>query len=618
MTDDSILEPLDKYNSLFKNLHHENAEKYFDELVKKSGINTEENKTTVKKYQTELSQAKFWEKKENSIRGVKVFLIIIAIALIIAAIVFIYKGATYNGSGLPNWLCFIIGGASVVGTIAIFVSIKKKINKVINSRKAKKEGHLEAANKYLKVAWDQMACLNATYDWNIPARIIDRTTKLIKLDDVFDCDKYEYLHEKYNLEEITDTHTSVNYVQSGSIVGNPFVLLNTYNQNMVNHTYSGSLVIHWTTTERDSKGHSRTVHHSQTLVATLVKPVPNYYYDTRLVYGCDAAPDLSFGHEPMNIKNKSEKQIEKIVKKGTKEFEKKEEKATSSGKNFTMMANNEFDVLFNGDDRDNEVQFRVLFTPLAQTNMLKLLKSKEPYGDDFYFYKRKCLNYIISAHSQNIDYHCDPTRFYNYDIIDAKNKFINYNDTFFRGLYFDLAPLLSIPAYQQIKTHEYIYQTPYRANITSFEQESLANRFDKNILKHKESATDTIIKARFERKCGDSDIVNAEAHSFKAIEHVDFVSKLGGDGRMHAVPVKWYEYIPIVKTTTMEIGNTKQTMSEYNENKNNNSFSQFMSQYSKNSAIIYERGLVATLLQDNISNDVLDKFNTILKRKGEN
>lgn len=618
MTDDSILEPLDKYNNLLKKLHHENSEKYFDDLVKKSGINVLENKTTVKKYQSELSLAKTWEKKENSIRGVKVFLILLAIGLVFAGLIFIYKGVSYSGNGIPGWLWYIFSGVTFVGTIGIFVSIKKKVNKVIQTRKANKEKHLEAANQQLKAAWDQMACLNSSYDWNIPAKILDSTTKLIKLDDFFDCDKYEYLHEKYNLEEINDTHTSVNYVQSGSIVGNPFIVLNTYNQNMVNHTYSGSIVIHWTTTQRDSKGNTRTVHHSQTLVATLVKPVPNYYYDTRLIYGCDAAPNLSFGHEPMYIKNKSEKQIEKIVKKGTKEFEKKEEKATSSGKNFTMMANNEFDVLFNGDDRDNEVEFRVLFTPLAQTNMLKLLKSKEPYGDDFYFYKRKCLNYVISSHSQNIDYHCDPTRFYNYDINDAKNKFVEYNDTFFKGLYFDLAPLLSIPAYQQVKTHEYIYNTPYRANITSFEQESLANRFDKNVLKHNESATDVIIKARFEKKSGLSDVVNIEAHSFKSIEHVDFVSKLGGDGRMHAVPVKWYEYVPVVKTTPMQIQNSKLNMSEYKENKNNDKFSQFMSQYSKNSAIIYERGLVAALLADNLSDDALDKFNSIIKRKGEN
>ena len=112
--------------------------------------------------------------------------------------------------------------------------------------------------------------------------------------------------------------------------------------------------------------------------------------------------------------------------------------------------------------------------------------------------------------------------------------------------------------------------------------------------------------------------MNIEAYSFKAIERLDFVSKLGGDGRVHAVPVKWYEYIPVVKSTPMQIQNTKMNMNEYKENKNNDIFSQFVSQYSKNSAIIYERGLVATLLANNMSDEALDKFNTIIKRKGEN
>lgn len=62
----------------------------------------------------------------------------------------------------------------------------------------------------------------------------------------------------------------------------------------------------------------------------------------------------------------NERQLEKYVKRETKKLEQKEEKATKNGENFTVMANNEFDALFNGDDRDNEVEFRLLFTPLAQ------------------------------------------------------------------------------------------------------------------------------------------------------------------------------------------------------------------------------------------------------------
>lgn len=177
--------------------------------------------------------------------------------------------------------------------------------------------------------------------------------------------------------------------------------------------------------------------------------------------------------------------------------------------------------------------------------------------------------------------------------------------------------MLAIPSYQQIKTQEYIYNTPYRANLTSYEHESLANRFDKDLLKHPESSTNLIIKTKFDGKNGKSDQVTIEAHSFKAVKQTTVVSKLGGDGRMHAVPVVWYEYIPIVKNTLMEAKNTKLRKNEYLKEKNNSEFSQFMSQYSKNNAIIYERGLFSVLLDKELDENSSLKFNSLLARKGE-
>ena len=44
MADNSILEPVKLYNQQFKDKFNENCEKYFDELVEKSGINIEENR----------------------------------------------------------------------------------------------------------------------------------------------------------------------------------------------------------------------------------------------------------------------------------------------------------------------------------------------------------------------------------------------------------------------------------------------------------------------------------------------------------------------------------------------------------------------------------------------
>ena len=107
----------------------------------------------------------------------------------------------------------------------------------------------------------------------------------------------------------------------------------------------------------------------------------------------------------------NEKQIEKMIAKETKGFEKKARKALTDNNpntNYVQFGNNEFESLFGGENRDNEVEFRLLFTPLAQNNLIKLIKSKDGFGDDWYFQKAKKLNYIQSAHSQSFDYYANP------------------------------------------------------------------------------------------------------------------------------------------------------------------------------------------------------------------
>ena len=76
------------------------------------------------------------------------------------------------------------------------------------------------------------------------------------------------------------------------------------------------------------------------------------------------------------------------------------EKSIKSGKKaFNRLPNEEFEALFMALDRDNEVEFRLLFTPLAQKNMISILRAKNVgFGDDFIFKKRKELNYIKSMH----------------------------------------------------------------------------------------------------------------------------------------------------------------------------------------------------------------------------
>lgn len=611
MADNSILEPLSEYNLKYKEMIKQNSLNYFEELVKESKVDLAENKLLVRKYNENLNVSNKYDKLEKQGRTIKIILTILTVIVFLNALYLIYYGFSCD-----EVVKSIIGFGLIAIGIILIIIICKKVNKLIEYRRNKKEYYFKEANSYKEKAYLQMESLNNLYTYDIPNKIIESTTPLIKLDSIFDIDKCQYLHEKFKLPDNNDINSSVNYVRSGSIVGNPFVILNTYNTKMQPHTYVGSIVIHWTTTTHTKEG-TRTVHHSQTLTASVTKPAPIYYYDTRLIYGCEAAPNLSFGHEPNDIKNKSEKQIQSIVKKGTKQLSKKEERATKNGGSFTMMANNEFEVLFNGDDRDNEVEFRVLFTPLAQKNLLGLMKTKEPYGDDFYFYKKKMLNYIISDHSQKFNYNFDERILYNFDLEDAKNKFVNYISNYFKNLYFELAPLLSIPAYQQFKTREYIYNIPSRSNITSYEHESLANRFDRRHLIHKDSKTDCILKANFEHKVGTSDKIAINAYSYDTIEHVDIIPTLGGDGRMHDVPVHWLEYIPIVRTSYMESKNLHLNKEEYQKTQKNEKFKDFISQYSKNSAIIYKEGLFSVLLNGNLKDEDMDKLNEIFNKEGE-
>ena len=65
-------------------------------------------------------------------------------------------------------------------------------------------------------------------------------------------------------------------------------------------------------------------------------------------------------------------------------LERKSEDALEDGGNFQALANEEFDAQFNALDRNNEVEFRVLFTPLAQSNYKDIFENS-PYGDDFLF-----------------------------------------------------------------------------------------------------------------------------------------------------------------------------------------------------------------------------------------
>ncbi len=550
-----MLEPLKFYENTAKALHDKNTKEYFDDLVNKSGVDAEENRKTVVKYKKQKKIVDHLDGRLSKYKTLKGFLIFFIIVSILTAII-----GLVVGEGSAKILCPVIG---TILTIVFILLISKKINVIIKQLKGQKDIENQKALAILDEAQGQMAPLNALFTEYDTFNLIEKTMPNIKFNKHYDGKIHADFNKNYDFIDQIDQNRSVVDTVSGRLFENPFVFYRYLNHYMGTKPYVGSLVIHWTTIERDSNGNYRRVHHTDTLHATVIKPYPEYNYGTGLSYGSQSAPDLNFSRKYEHVERLTEKEVEKKVRKGEKKLKKKSEKATKTGSEFTEMTNSEFDVLFGAIDRDNEVQFRYLFSPLAQVNMVKLLRSQVGYGDDFYFSKRGRHNYIESEHSQTWDMNTDGENYCSFDIDDAKQKFINKNNNFFKSIYFDFAPLLTIPTYQQEPNMVFEPLDSLKANYSSYEHEVLANAIGTNHFAPQGSATSVMLKASLVKTKNDTDIVMINASSYEAHHRVDFIPVFGGDGKTHLVPVPWIEYLPIEKNTPIAVKSVGQNKRDF-------------------------------------------------------
>lgn len=606
MENKSILEPLNEYNSVYKNLIRENADKFYKDLVKKAETKVEENKETVKKYNQKLLEANQTKKKitkKNVLKGFMVFFIIVFFLLIFYCSYNIYKYCTSKNPSQVQIILNPILTVVFLGLAILFIIlIVKKLNPLIKELENLNDKLNQEAEALLKEAYAQMQTLNDSFDYNMIKKVVMKTTPLIQIDDYFDIKKYYFLKDKYGYDEQYSDDTSICGCLSGSIVGNPFLYVRTFNMELINKTYTGTRVITWTVT--DSKGNTQV--RSQTLVAHYTAPAPTYYYSTKLIYSNEAAPDLSFSREPSGAKGKDEKGIKKLIKSKIKDMQEIEEDSMKNDDHsniFTPLSNTEFDALFGAFDRDNEVQFRLLFTPLAQNNMMDLLVSQEPYGDEYYFVKEGYINYIVTDHMKDFDMGDGPFPYISYSYEISKDTFINNCSYFFQSLYFDLIPLLNIPLYQQYKTQEYIYQHEFKENFTTHEVETIANSFSNNPFSNPLTTTRTILKSSLIRKENDNDKVLITAHSFQGLNRTIYIPTMCSNGRMYDVPVNWIEYIPLEQETPMEVKECKESRNNFNININSNSNISQEINNSNSRDYLFQRGLLGIILYN------IDNFN---------
>lgn len=541
-----ILEPLKEY-SRYQKQFDDSVDKTFEDLVKKSNIDVEKNRNTVKMYDEADVEYKKEKKKLHTLRGWRSFLIFLSITCVIATAIggfMIYIAKTIGASMLAGILTVVIAPVILIASILIITLVlNKKIKLIKETVKVLKQN----ADLILEEAWKQMAPLNKLFNSDITNNLVNELDTVIQVDRYYSVLHEVYLHKYYKFPYFSNDNSSTINMVVGTITGNPFVISRELEVEMGMKTYEGSLVVTWTETRRDSQGKTYTVTHSQTLIATVTKPCPFYDTETFLVYCNESAPDLNFSRKPQ-AHGKDDKQIERMVKRGEKKLAKIAEDDMKHGDgSFVAMSDTEFDVLFGAFDRDNENQFRLLFTPLAQRNIIDLVKDS-PYGDDFYFAKQGKLNTIYSHHGDTWDMLAG-RNISSYSVDLAKQMFTNYNCNFFKNMYFMLAPLLSIPLYQQFKPNDMDIDLSSETNIAAREAEMIVNILPDNYIGAKGSATRVIPKVKFISSIGEVDCIMIYAYSYSITTRTDFVPRVAGNGRMYSVPVNWDEYNPLMKTT---------------------------------------------------------------------
>lgn len=611
MSEELIFKPFKEFDYL-KNNFDIAANEYFDLLTSNNKVDVEGNRLHVKAYKAQQAKVDVLRKKLNGTKTGRGFLIALIVLLFIAATILVVLPIAINKVD-SLWYLFLIAGASLGLAIYLIVLVKTNLNRKIKAKEEELNKEIKIANQKLQVCYDDLADLNKSFDWGIAGKIMNKVTPLIVIDPVFTNARMHDLIANFDMDKYGDINESVLKVLSGEIQGNPFVLVKSFKRTMGTKTYTGSIVIHWTSTYVDSKGNVRTEHHSQTLTASVSKPCPYYGTITKLHYGNEAAPKLKFSRSPQHGDRLSEKQREKAVTSGMKDIQKKAEEQIKKGKGgFTPMGNDSFDVFFHALDRNNEVEFRLLFTPLAQQNMLSLILNPHPYGDDFTFIKRGKLNTIIASHSQNFDYVISPDKFINYNYDDQKSFFVNYCNEFCQSLYFALAPVLSIPMYQLHKPHSYIYKDEEDTNISYFEQEVMANALGDDYFRPEKAASDEPVMIKYDssHRVGKGDEVRIVSSSYEKIERVDIISKLGGDGHYHDIPVHWIEYIEVDGENHMAVTSVNADHEDYLSKKDDISRNPIIDKL-----FHYERGLLSFGIKNRYTEGEDEGINSLFSKE---
>lgn len=526
-----IDDPIQEYQDSFSNEIKTKTKEYFDNLIEENEINREENRETVFNYKKAI--------KKSKKLGIIELLFKILGWIFISPIPILILIVCLNESLNVGLILLCVGFLSLA--IFSFITSKKfdNLRYVVKSK----------ADELLSLAINQCEPLINAIESNAPINIFNEVIPNVKLDYKFLRGKHKYMMDRGAFPPLFSNECYIG-VYSGNIGENPFAILKIRKQEMERVAYQGSLQIHWETVEKyedeDGKTREKVVNHSQLLTATTYHDRP--IYDTRVetIFASPIARELSFSRKPFGVKKMSDRKVERRIKSKYKSFKKIETRSAFTDKPLVLLENEEFEALYGAVDRDNEMQFRLLFTPLAQKNIVKLIRNRKYNGDDFSFKKCRNYNYSFNYSLQNMEFSLPRRQRYSLSDIDLIEKgFTDFVAKFSEEIYIFLLPFLSIPAYQKdvpnLSYDEYVKSIEKSTSESSVEEEiskSLYHQIGN-------SGLPTICKARYNTL----DSISCDSYGFDSSWEVEYVTCRGDDCEDHDVPVRWQKFVKVCENS---------------------------------------------------------------------
>ncbi len=535
---DAVFDPLSRYTGELREKFSDLTADKFEEMTKSAGVDVAANRRQVrliKKLQKSMSAVKY------KLGAINFFLLLLTVGL-----VFLIVSVANAGDSVS--MPMLLATAADVIFIIMLCFAKSKNKKVAVSL-------AENIEKEKDVAWRQMKCLNRLYSWTTTTSLIEQAFPNVRFDLFCSRRRIDEFERRYGLDMEYFTGRSLIFAQSGVLNGNPFILAEYLEQSWEEQVYSGSLSISWNESGLDSNGKHCVITRSETLTASVVKPVPVYSREKILIYGNHAAPALNFSRVPSGLAGKNCGFVTKIKRRTLCKSLEKHSRNLDDDSNYTIMGNREFETLFCTKDRDNEVEYRLMFTALAQIQMLNLINDGESgCGEGFTFVKRGRVNYLKSGHLDDAEVETSPESFFHWNYDEAKRRFDTFNKKYFKDFYFAIAPFLAIPLYQSAKSGmDAIGVTGGSEELSQWEYESIANSYGDGMFMPEGCDTQCVLKADLHSRSGDGYEVAVTAHGYEGVGDCDYVEVWGGDGQMHSVPVEWIDYRPVRRTTMMRV-----------------------------------------------------------------